>query len=321
MNPNKKFKNSVFCCLFSNEDTLRELYNAITGSNYDSSTPITITTLDDALFMDRVNDTLRPSASMLRASGRGTLFFAAIRGRLVCAHKTMHRMVLSFTIGNDKLVVLIEHQSTINQNMPLRFLLYIARVYERIINTNKDIYRTKRIKLPTPEFIVLYNGVTDLPDVTTQLLSEAFATPPGENSMELRVAHYNINKGHNEGMAQKCGTLDGYAAFVAEVGKNNKTMPLGEAIKSAAGSCIKQGILVDFLKTHASEVLNMLTAEWDWDVAKEVWQEEAREEAWEDAWEKATDQYGAQLADRDAELADRDVRIAELERQLVGYRR
>jgi hypothetical protein len=101
-------------------------------------------------------------------------------------------------------------------------------------------------------------------------------------------------------MAQKCGTLDGYAAFVAEVGKNHKTMPLGEAVKAAARSCIKQGILVDFLKTNASEVINMLTAEWDWDVAKEVWQEEAREEA----WEKATAQYGAQ--------------IAELERQLAG---
>jgi hypothetical protein len=39
MNPNTKFKDSVFCRLFSNENALRELYNAITGSHYDASTP------------------------------------------------------------------------------------------------------------------------------------------------------------------------------------------------------------------------------------------------------------------------------------------
>ena len=41
------------------------------------------------------NITLQPSASMLRAFGRGALCFAYIRVRLVCAHTTMHRMVVS----------------------------------------------------------------------------------------------------------------------------------------------------------------------------------------------------------------------------------
>jgi hypothetical protein len=41
--------------------------------------------------------------------------------------------------------------------------------------------------------------------------------------------------------------------------------------------CVEQGILASFLEEHGSEVVNMLLTEWDWDVAKEVWQEEAME--------------------------------------------
>jgi hypothetical protein len=48
--------------------------------------------------------------------------------------------------------------STINPNMALRLLMYIARIYEKLIE-NKNIYSGKPIKLPRPEFFVLYNGL------------------------------------------------------------------------------------------------------------------------------------------------------------------
>jgi len=63
---------------------------------------------------------------------------------------------LSFTI-EDKLVVLFEHQSSKNENMTLRDLIYCARVYELIIS-NGMLYSEKRVNIPTPEFYVLYNG-------------------------------------------------------------------------------------------------------------------------------------------------------------------
>ena len=109
----------MFSKLFSSPEILRELYSAIEGIDVPSDAIIDINTLSDVLFMGQIND-------------------------------------VSFTI-DEKIVILIEHQSTINNNVPIRLLLYIARVYEKIIN-RKKLYKTKLEKIPAPEFIVLYNG-------------------------------------------------------------------------------------------------------------------------------------------------------------------
>jgi hypothetical protein len=113
MGVNKKYKDSLFSWLFSDPDTLRELYGAIEGVRVDPALPITINTLEGVLFMERMND-------------------------------------ISFEIGG-KLVVLIEHQSTINPNMALRLLMYVARVYEKIIGS-ENIYSETKLLIPQPEF-------------------------------------------------------------------------------------------------------------------------------------------------------------------------
>ena len=98
-NVNRKHKSSVFSTLFGNPETIRELYSAIEGVDAPVDAVINITTLSDVLYMQQIND-------------------------------------LSFTI-DDKIVVLIEHQSTINDNVPVRLLMYIARVYEKILDREK----------------------------------------------------------------------------------------------------------------------------------------------------------------------------------------
>jgi hypothetical protein len=134
-NVNRNHKNSVFSSLFSDPDVLRELYSAIEGVTIPPDTPVDINTLTDILYKERIND-------------------------------------LSFTIDN-RLVVLIEHQSTINNNIPLRLLMYVARIYEKIVN-RKKLYQAKLEKIPSPEFIVLYNGKYKYPDYTELKLSNAF---------------------------------------------------------------------------------------------------------------------------------------------------
>jgi hypothetical protein len=239
MSANSKYKNSVFTKLFSDKTKLRRLYNALTGSSYGSGTPLVINTLQDVLYMNRLND-------------------------------------ISFVLDNI-LVILIEHQSTINLNMPLRFLLYIARLYEKILDT-EGLYRETRIKIEKPEFIVLYNGLKPMPDHMTLKLSDAFKAESREAPiLELVVKVYNVNKGHNDGILKKSGDLREYTQFIDMMRENGKTLPREEAAKLTIRSCIKQGILIKFLKEHASEVQNMLLAEWDWDAAKQVWQEEAKE--------------------------------------------
>jgi hypothetical protein len=250
MDENREYKASVFSLLFSDPEILRELYSALEGVSLDPCVPIVINTLEGALYMKRLND-------------------------------------LSFTVG-EKLVVLIEHQSTINPNMPLRILMYLARVYEKIVAA-KDIYAKGLIKIPRPELIVLYNG----PDTdgaawdTRELrLSDAFedasalgacreAPPP----LELTAAVYNINQGHNKALLQKSETLNGYSAFIDKARELNRELDdLAAALKKAVEYCIDRNILKGFLELHASEVINMLFAEWKDEEALEYRYEEGRNE-------------------------------------------
>ena len=259
MGSNANYKDSVFSFLFSKPDILRELYGAITGIPLPPDIPVTINTLSDVLFMGRVND-------------------------------------ISFTIG-DVLVILMEHQSTINPNMPLRLLMYIARIYEKIVG-DKTIYSGKKLIIPRPEFIVLYNGTAPYPDETTLKLSDSFADAAALGirvdhipELELVVKVYNINEGHNESITLRCQTLNGYRAFIAKVREFEKK--LGDktaAMEQAVRYCRDHDILKEFLEEHATEVMNMLLTEWDWDTAFAVQRMEGREEGLEEGIEKGREE-------------------------------
>jgi hypothetical protein len=220
----RKFKDSVFTSLFKDKKRLLELYNAIEGTSYKNPNIISINTLEGVLFPDRQND-------------------------------------ISFTIG-DKLVVLIEHQSSINENMPLRFLIYISKVYEKIIDSD-NIYKRELIKIPKPEFIVLYNGVDKHPKEKILKLSDAFEKAGMKApELELSVRVLNINKGHNLKLERRSKNLAGYSAFVAKVREfQSSGDSLRKAIENAVLYCIGKGILRDYLKKHSSEVVNMLYKE------------------------------------------------------------
>ncbi|GHV29900.1 hypothetical protein AGMMS4952_16220 [Spirochaetia bacterium] len=251
MGVNKKYKDSIFSFLFSNPDILRGLYGALEGIALDPDVPISINTLTDVIFKDQIND-------------------------------------LSFLVDN-RLVVLVEHQSTISLNMPLRLLKYIARVYEEIID-HKKLYGKKIVHIPWPEFIVLYNGKDPYPDQVTLKLSDAFtdledllggAKRPVD--LELIATVYNINPGHNEGMLKKCDELSGYSRFVEIVRKYRDTISDKElAFKKAIDDCIEHDILREFLELHATEVLDMLLTEWKTEDALAVEREEGREEGREE---------------------------------------
>jgi len=185
MNTNIKYKASVFSSLFSDPDVLEELYCALEGVTLPPDIPITINTLENVLFMGRIND-------------------------------------ISFEIGG-KLVLLVEHQSTIGANMALRLLLYMSRLFEKMFR-KKSLYSGKQIKIPKPEFYVLYNGTAPCPDQEIIKLSDAFekvellGLPEKEiPSLELSVRVININEGRNMEIASRCRKLAEYSAFIAKV--------------------------------------------------------------------------------------------------------
>jgi predicted transposase/invertase (TIGR01784 family) len=228
---NRQYKDSVFTLLFSDKVKLADMYGGITGMEIEPN-KIKLTTLKRVLSGGVYND-------------------------------------LAFVL-NDKLVVLIEHQSTVNENMPLRMLLYIAETYS-YLSEDKDLYSPDMFKIPRPEFIVLYNGVKDVPDMQVLRLSDMFEDTDEAAgisvNLELVVTVYNINKGRNPEMAKRSPTLDEYETFIHKVRENEKTMSLKDAITKAVTDCIEQNILKTFLQKHKWEVIGMLLHEWNLDTA------------------------------------------------------
>ena len=207
-------------------------------------TPIEINTLEDALWHDRIND-------------------------------------LSFTL-DGQMIILIEHQSTINENMPVRLLMYIARVYEKLLQA-ENIYRRRRIPLATPRFIVLYNGQEEYAEHTVQYLSESFLVQEENPALELRVDVYNINYETASQVIEKSESLRDYSMFVHFVNEEReKGATLEEAINRAVRYCIGHDIMREFLQKHGSEVENMLFTEWNMEDALRITREEGVEEGREE---------------------------------------
>jgi hypothetical protein len=156
--------------------------------------------------------------------------------------------------------------------------MYIARVYEKIINP-KDVYKQDLIKIPRPEFIVLYNGLDKYPKEKILKLSDAFEKAGIKNApeLELNVRVLNINKGHNLKLEQKSKSLAGYSAFVASVREfQSQGCSLKESIKKAVVYCLNKNILRDYLKRNSSEVVNMLYTEFKLEDFVAVREKEAR---------------------------------------------
>ena len=230
---NKTYKDSVFRKLFGEKDKLAELYNAIAGTNY-TPDDINLITLENIIFIGREND-------------------------------------IAFTV-DGRLIVLIEHQSTINPNMPLRCLMYIAREYDILVD-NEAIYSSRLVKIMPPEFIVIYNGADDCPDESTLNLSDAFVDKA--DSLELKVKVYNVNRGRNPEIMRRSGTLNEYAAFVEQVRENTASgLDTAKALEKAVRDCIKDKIPEEFLKRYGSDVINMLSMEFNLADAQRVWKKD-----------------------------------------------
>ena len=179
---------------------------------------------------------------------------------------------ISCKVGN-KLIFLIEHQSTVNENMPLRFLEYIGRIFELILEV-RDRYARLLIKIPTPEFYVFYTGSENLPAMQELKLSDAFIAEVKTPQLELIVKVINLNSKENDKLLDECPILKEYTKFVRIV-KEYRMKYGKEGYDKAIRHCIKQGILKDFIAQNAKEVESMLVAEYNYDMDIQVQKEES----------------------------------------------
>ena len=146
-------KDTLFRMIFSTRENLLSLYNAVNHSHYTDAKELEIVTLENAVYMNMKND----QAFLL-----------------------------------DMQLNLYEHQSTWNPNMPLRFLIYVTKEYQMLIR-NQTLYASTLVELPTPHFVVFYNGEEEREAESVLKLSHSFCQKEDEPELELIVKVLNIN--------------------------------------------------------------------------------------------------------------------------------
>ena len=235
---NRIYKDRLYKMIFNDKSELLKLYNAINGTHYDDPAMLTITTLDNAIYMTMEND-------------------------------------LSFII--DMHLALYEQPSTVNPNLPLRFLMYITDIYSAYTK-DMNIYGSKKVQIPLPSFVIFYNGVKSQPDRTEFLLSELFHPTTDQPALELKAVMLNINKGHNQELMNACHTLRDYSEYVARIRTYSAEMPLTDAVEKAITECIHENILRDFLLENRVEAKAMSIYEYDEEKTLRMFREEGYED-------------------------------------------
>ena len=255
---NRQYKDTLFRALFTDKKRFIELYNAITNEHYPED--IEITPCPTNPLMAMFND-------------------------------------LAFII-ESKLIVMCEHQSTENPNMPLRFLFYISDVLRTHTIKIDSLYRKSLVQIPTPEFYVLYNGKPKIKN-PNMYLSDAFLKKDRNNSLELSAKIININYENGDDALKQSATLGGYSLLISETEKNiTAGLSRDEAIKRAIEACIEKNILFDFLTEKYTEVVDMLTFEYDQEAERRALRLDGKEEGIQEGMQKGK-QEGKQEGKRD----------------------
>ena len=238
---NRTYKDRLFKIIFEGKKELLSLYNALTGKNYQNPDELEINTIDDVIYMHLKND-------------------------------------MSFIL--DDWQNLFEQQSTFNPNQPLRGFFYFADLY-KVKYFGKKIYSTRLLKIPTPQYIVFYNGTTSMPDRKELRLSDAFQQPTEQPDIEVVAHMLNINYGHNKELMERCQKLKEYAQFIDIIRhylKENEHWSNEQAISKAIDDCIKNNILRDILQKERLRVMASILSEFDEVGYKEMIQDEAIED-------------------------------------------
>ena len=212
----KDYKDRLFRMIFNDKEKLLELYNAMNGSDYKDASELQVVTLENAIYLSMKND-------------------------------------VAYVLHDE--LFLFEQQSTKNANMPLRCLFY-ARDTNSVLVKDKNIYGTKMLPLPSPTFVVFYNGKQKMDEEGELRLSDAFVKKQEIPNLEVIVKVKNINMGNSRELFEKCRPMRDYMIFVDKVRRYSQEQPLEDAVERTIRECMEEDVMADFLKRNRAEGIN-----------------------------------------------------------------
>ena len=232
------YKDRLFRMIFNDKEKLLELYNAMNRSDYTDASELQVVTLENAIYLSMKND-------------------------------------VAYVLHDE--LFLYEQQSTKNANMPLRCLFYASDTYSILVK-DKNLYGTKMLPLPSPTFVVFYNGKQKMDEEGELRLSDAFVKKQEIPNLEVIVKVKNINMGNSRELFEKCRPMRDYMIFVDKVRRYSQEQPLEDAVERTIRECMEEDVMADFLKRNRAEVVKMCLYEYDEERQREFDREEGREE-------------------------------------------
>ena len=157
----------------------------------------------------------------------------------------IRRNDVSFITKDNRLIILIEHQSTINPNMALRLFLYYIELLQLWIKLNGiNLYGKVKIEdLPIPEIYVVYNGADPLKEEVSEFYKESASI--------LIKATVNIIDIHYDKLqdTEPDNALAGYSYFYKAFDESKEMgLAADESFSKAREECIAHGYLKGFIE-------------------------------------------------------------------------
>ena len=250
-------KNSVFLDLFQNKSNLLKLYQTL----HPEDTTATEDSLTDVTIENVLTDNLYND--------------------------------LGFIV-NNRLMILVEAQSTWTMNILVRILLYLAQSYhEYLQRTSQNYYKSKKVKIPKPELYVIYTGNRGRKPDKISLSKEFF----GGTDIDLEIKAKVIYE------SGKDDIINQYIIFCKVFNEQTKKYGMTrKAVEETIRICKDRNVLREYLAQREKEVVTIMMSLFDEEEIMKLYIKSERYEAAQEAAQETARQTAERMI-RDGEMS------------------
>ena len=171
-------------------------------------------------------------------------------------------------IIKDKIIFLLESQSTWSVNILVRLFLYLANTYKNYLTKNKvNLYGSKKVKLPVPELYVIYVGKDKIRNKTISLNKEYFSN---KSPIDLKIKVITESEKNN--------IVGEYIEFSRITNKLVKKYGYKKVTaEKIVNECIKKNVLTEYLEDRKEEVIDIMGILFNQDTVTEFYENEIYE--------------------------------------------